>query len=278
MDEYDIHEYDISMWPDQSLLDSVFGHLGISEKGDWKTGDPTLTMLGKQNFGKTLQGYDSTGKPYADGRLKMTRFNGHPYSDDDITTMAMVQLINKHPELKTGEAIAKFLKDNESELENIKKELMDKIPLFKVTDDSGNQVSIQPGQVNLSQKKDLANYFMTDVGKRMHQVTHGSYYPVPNDSSNWDEGGTVKKTGAASDEFEAVYKIILPKLLLIRKMQYFKTQEQLMKQYGLNKTQLAQYLVKLMDDTEKDIQKYLKNGVLISPLMGQNYLKLNMNG
>lgn len=243
-------EYESPMWPDQSLLDSVFSQLGISKDG----------VVDDSDYAKKLQGL--TGEPY--NKLEMTRYHGEPLSDDDITTMAMVELFNNNSGM-TSEQFAEFLQgDGKSQLEELKKKYMDKYPLFK--DKSGNPIE----QINLSQKKDIANYFMTDVGKRMHQVTHGVYYPDKTSES-------VKKTGAASDEFEALYKVILPKLLLIRKMQHYKTQEQLMKQFGMNNTQLAQYLVKLMNDAEKDIQNYLKKGVLISPLLGRNYLKLYMN-
>lgn len=259
-------EFESFAWFDDSLMDSVFNHLGISKDAT----PPNISdMLSKTEYESKLHGLDpNTGQAYP-GQLKMNRKWGQPYSEDDISTMAMVELFNKNSGM-SGNEFAVFLSsdDGKKQLDELKAKYMDQYPLFK--DSEGNQIS--PDKINLNQKRDLANYFMTDIGNRMHQMTHGIYYP---DSST----KSVKKTGAVSDEFNALYNVILPKLMLIRKMQHYKTQEQIMKQYSMNNQQLAQYLVKLMDDTEKDIQEYLKKGNLISPLIGpNNFMKLNMNG
>lgn len=251
--------------PDESLLDSVFGSLGISPDG--VVSIDVSDIEGAKQYSKLLQGQKlPEGAPQ--DVLQMQRTFGDKYTQDDITTMALMDFYNKHSDL-SGEELQVLIQSDvgQKELKELEQEYKDKYPMFQKAD--GNFYG--PGeQLSLNQRNDLANYFMTDAKQRMNNLVHGTYYGDATTES-------VKKTGAVNDEFGELYHNILPKLLLIRKLQYVKTQEELMKQYGLDHSHLAQYLMKLMNDAEKEMQQYLSKGVLISPLMGQNYLKLHMN-
>lgn len=261
MDDY----YYSPTMPDETLLNSVFASLGISPEGV-ATFDVS-DIEGAKMYGKLLKG-QKYSEDIPKDILKMRRNFGQKYSEDEITTKALMDFYHKHSNLSSDE-LQKLAQSDEGqkEIEELKNKYKDQYPLFQKSD--GN--FYKPGeQISLSQRNDLANYFMSNINKNMHNLIHGTYYPD-------DATESVKKTSAVKDEFDELYNNILPKLLLIRKLKYIQTQKELMQQYGYDYSHLAQYLMNLIKETEKEMQQYLSKGILISPLMGQNYMKLYMN-
>jgi hypothetical protein len=256
-----MEDYYSPVWPDESLLDSVFGSLGITPDGTVNIDKSDIEQI--KLFSQKLMGH--TEPPNI---IKMNRNFGQQYDPDEIKTKALMDFYHKHSNL-TGDELQKLVQSEEGqrELQDLENQYKDKYTMFKNKDGE----FYQPGQqVNLQQRNDLARYFMRSANDRMHQLIHGTYYGD-------DESQSVKKTRAVSDEFDALYNNILPKLLLLRKLKYIQNQQQLMEQYKLDHNHLAQFIVKLMNDAEKEMKEYLNKGVLISPLMGQHYLKLYMN-
>jgi len=98
---------------------------------------------------------------------------------------------------------------------------------------------------------DLGQYYVNEASQEMFNTFY---------NPNYDTG--------ISNEFNQLFSVILPKLIVIRKMNTLAAQKDSLEGYGYKHDDIKQYLANLLHETEASIRKYLGKGQFFHPLDG----------
>lgn len=97
---------------------------------------------------------------------------------------------------------------------------------------------------------DLAQYQINATGKELFDTLYNS---TRNDND-------------IAHEFNMLFNVILPKLIVIRKMNTLAAQRDVIEGYGYKHDDLKQYLAHLLNEAEGTIKKYLGKGHFVQPV------------
>lgn len=111
---------------------------------------------------------------------------------------------------------------------------------------------IDSDKINGELMHDLARYQLDNVNKDMYDM----FYRGSNGQNKSD----------ISYEFNQLFNVILPKLIIIKKMNLLSAQKDILEGYGYKHDDLKQFLANLLNETEAEIKKYLNNGHFIQPM------------